>query len=143
MNLLKVILLTFFIMFLSEAHANNVETNHQLTVEQFVASFNAQDSTAMASFVAEEVEWLSINGQQVTVEAKGKDNLIVSMNSYFKSCSTCRSKLESVISTPDRVSAVEIASWQGKNGLKSQRALAVYEFSGDKIKRVYYFPAEK
>mmetsp|Transcript_15320 Transcript_15320/g.48323 ORF Transcript_15320/g.48323 Transcript_15320/m.48323 type:complete len:144 (+) Transcript_15320:211-642(+) len=116
---------------------------HVNTVERFVAAFNAQDSGAMASLVADDIEWLSIVNNEISVEAKGKTNLVESMDAYFKSCPTCRSELSEMISTASRVSAIELASWQGKNGASSQRAISVYEFSGGLITRVYYFPAEK
>ena len=125
-----------------------VQSNEQMpvnvnTVEKFVAAFNAQDSHAMASLVADDIEWLSIVSNEVIVEARGKSNLIESMDTYFKSCSTCRSELSEMVSTTSRVSAVEVASWQEKSGIRSQRAISVYEFSDDLIIRVYYFPAEK
>lgn len=116
---------------------------HVNIVERFVAAFNAQDSDAMASLVADDIEWLSIISNEIFVEAKGKTNLVESMDAYFKSCPTCRSKLTEMVSTTSRVSAVEVASWHGKSGARSQRAISVYEFSGGLITRVYYFPAEK
>lgn len=116
---------------------------HVNTVERFVAAFNAQDSDAMASLVADDIEWLSIVSNEISVEAKGKTNLVESMDAYFKSCLTCRSKLTDMVSTASRVSAVEVASWQEKSGIRSQRAISVYEFSDGLIIRVYYFPAEK
>lgn len=97
----------------------------------------------MASLVTDDIEWVSVVNNEIIVEAKGKNNLIESMDIYFKSCATCRSKLSDLVSTTSRLSAVEVASWQGKSGLKSQRAISVYEFSNGLISRVYYFPAEK
>lgn len=97
----------------------------------------------MASLVADDIEWVSIVNNEISVEAKGKTNLVEGMDAYFKSCPTCRSELSDMISTASRVSAIELASWQGKNGASSQRAISVYEFSGGLITRVYYFPAEK
>ncbi len=117
--------------------------SHANTVKLFVAAFNAQDSGAMATLVTDNIEWFSIESSQVSVEAKGRSNLIESMDAYFKSCPTCRSEVTKMLSTTNRVSAVEIASWQTKNGLSSQRAISVYEFSNGLINRVYYFPAEK
>jgi len=69
--------------------------------------------------------------------------LVSAMNGYFQSCPTCRSNLTALIASRDRVSAVEVANWQGKDGPKMQSGMAVYEFSGGLIKRVYYFPVEK
>jgi len=113
------------------------------TVRDFVAAFNAHDSAAMATFVAEDVQWLSISAEAVTVEASGKASLIAAMNDYFRSCASCRSELAGVIASHDRVSAVEVANWQGEDRPMQQRSISVYEFAGDLIQRVYYFPAEQ
>jgi hypothetical protein len=96
----------------------------------------------MAEFVADDVSWLSITGEDVAVQVTGKSELVSSMNAYFESCPSCRSELSGIISTSDRVSAVELVSWQGERGSMSQRSIAVYEFSQGLIQRVYYFPAE-
>ena len=108
-----------------------------------MAAFNAQNSSAMAAFVAEDVEWLSIEGNKIALESQGKSSLITGMDAYFSSCPSCQSALVEAISTPGRISAVEIASWQGEAGAMSQKAISVYEFSDGLIQRVYYFPAEK
>jgi len=112
-------------------------------VKRFIVAFNAHDSAAMASLVIDDIEWLSINAEQISTETKGKDELIKTVDSYFKSCPSCRTRLSDIASTPNRVSAIEIASWQGAKGSRSQRSISVYEFSGELISRVYYFPAEK
>jgi len=112
------------------------------TVERFVAAFNAHDSGAMAEFVADDVAWLSITGKHVAVEVTGKSELVASMNAYFESCPTCQSELSEIISTPARVSAIEIASWRDKSGSRSQSSISVYEFAEGVIQRVYYFPSE-
>jgi len=125
------------------ASANPSNQEHEQAVRNFVAAFNAHDSAAMADFVAEDVQWLLIDGASIAVEANGKAALILAMNDYFQSCPTCPSHLTGIISSRDRVSALEVAKWQGKDGPKSQRAMAVYEFAGSLIRRVYYFPAEK
>ncbi|WP_298769153.1 nuclear transport factor 2 family protein [uncultured Shewanella sp.] len=112
------------------------------TVKRFIAAFNAHDSHAMANLVTDDIEWLSISNKKVMIEARGKQALIESMNAYFKACPTCRSELTHTISTNQRVSAVEVAHWQGKNGPSSQQSMSVYAFSNGMISRVYYFPAE-
>lgn len=112
-------------------------------VNEFVAAFNAQDSNAMAELVADEAQWLSVDGDEILVETDGKAALTSAMDNYFKTCPSCRSELIEVMVTEDKVSAIEEASWQGQDGKRSQRALSVYEFSGDLIQRVYYFPAAR
>ena len=127
----------------SGASAQQPGREHLQAVRDFVAAFNAHDSGAMAGFVTEDVQWISLDGDAISVEADGKAALISAMNDYFQSCPTCRSRLSEMAASRDRVSAVEVASWQDPGGARTQAAMAVYEFSGMRIKRVYYFPAEK
>ena len=119
------------------------EAEHVQTVRGFIAAFNAHDVDTMAKFVAEDVQWVSVSAASVSIETEGKAALVAAMNDYFQSCPTCTSELAEVIASRDRVSAIEVASWQDKNGPRTQRGISVYEFSGALIKRVYYFPAEK
>lgn len=112
-------------------------------VKDFVAAFNAHDSGAMSKFVTDDVQWLSVNEDSIAVETNGKTALVSAMTEYFQSCPTCLSHLMETIATHERVSTIEVASWKSKDGPQTQRAIAVYEFSGSLIKRVYYFPAEK
>lgn len=112
-------------------------------VHQFVAAFNAQDSAAMGRLVSDDVQWLSIEGEKVTVETDSRQALLTSMDAYFRACPSCRSSLSGIVATTDRVSAVETAQWRSASGLKQQRSVSVYEFNGPLIRRVYYFPAER
>jgi hypothetical protein len=118
-------------------------TEHTEIVREFVAAFNARDSVAMSKLVAEDVQWLSISGDSVSIETDGKSVLISAMDGYFQSCPTCRSHIKEMIASGERVSAIEEAVWEGRDGPRRQRSLSVYEFSGKLIKRVYYFPAER
>lgn len=112
-------------------------------VRDFIAAYNAHDSAAMAALVTEDVQWLSIAGDKIAVETDGKAALVAGMDSYFESCPSCQSSLRSLMASRDRVSAIEVATWDGKNGPQEQSGMSVYEFSGSLIRRVYYFPAEK
>lgn len=111
-------------------------------VRQFVDAFNAHDADAMAALVSDDVKWLSVAGTEVAVEVEGKAALVEAMSGYFKSCPSCRSTVRGMLSSGERVSVVEVASWEGSDGPNSQRAMAVYEFSGALISAVYYFPEE-
>jgi hypothetical protein len=119
------------------------KTENAQTVRSFITAFNRHDSDAMSRFVTNDVQWLSVDGDSIVVETDGKAALVTAMNAYFRSCPTCRSRLAKMISSRDRVSAIETASWQGKDGSRTQSGISVYEFSEGLIKRVYYFPSEK
>jgi len=96
-------------------------------VHRFVAAFNAHDTDAMLGMVQ---------------ETGSKEQLREAMADYFKSCTSCQSRLAHIFSSGSRVSTLEIASYDTKNGPQEQQSVAVYEFSGSLITRVYYFPAE-
>ena len=112
-------------------------------VRDFVAAFNARDIDKMLDSVDDKIQWLNIDGAKITIETDGKASLRASMTSYFQSCPSCHSTLEWVQSAGSRVTAMERASWTGKNGPLSQASLSVYEFGDKGIVRVYYFPAER
>ena len=126
----------------ASGHPVNSSVEKEKRVREFVAAFNARNIDGMLALVDEDVQWLSINGPKVTIETEGKTALGESMRRYFKSCPSCKSSLEWVQIAGSRVTAMERARWSGKTGAKSQSGLSVYEFSGDKILRVYYFPAD-
>ena len=84
----------------------------------------------------------SVNGSSISIEVEGKAALTAAMADYFESCPTCRSAIHSIMSSGERVSVVEVASWVGRDGPRSQRSMAVYEFAGPLIQGVYYFPEE-
>ena len=131
------VLFCFVLSVPSVADSNRVEQ-----VEQFVAAFNDHNAERMAQYVTEDVQWLSVNGDKITIETSGKENLVAAMSGYFKSCPSCQSQLEDFTVLGSRVSVVEEASWRRSGELRSQKSLTVYEFSNNLIHRVYYFPAE-
>jgi uncharacterized protein (TIGR02246 family) len=119
------------------------ESGPVATVRSFVDAFNARDLDGMAALVTDDVEWLSVDGRDVGTETEGKAALRSTMEEYFRSCPSCQSELGQVVATGDRVAAVETARWEGKDGPSSQRSLSIYELRDGRIRRVYYYPAEK
>ncbi|HEY5883641.1 MAG TPA: nuclear transport factor 2 family protein [Pyrinomonadaceae bacterium] len=118
------------------------EDEHEKRVREFVDAFNTREIDRMLSLVDENIQWLHIDGENITVNTNGKVALRDSMTRYFKSCASCKSSLEGLRTAGNRVTAMERASWTSKQGPKSQSSLSVYEFKDGKIFRVYYFPAE-
>jgi hypothetical protein len=111
-------------------------------VSAFVAAFNAHDATRMAALANAHIEWFSVDGRSITVESIGRAELMSEMGEYFQGCPSCRSRILQVMAGPERVVTLELAYWQGAQGPREQQAVAVYEFDGDRIRRVHYFPAE-
>lgn len=117
------------------------DTQEQI-VYRFVEAFNAHDTEGMLEMVTDDIQWLSIDGEDIVTETSNKEQLRSGMADYFESCSSCQSRLVHIFSTGIRVSALEVASFETDGGVKEQQSLSVYEFSGSLIRRVYYFPAE-
>ena len=120
------------------------ETDPRLqVVQKLVEAFNAQDVDAMAAQVTEDIEWLSIRGAAISVEAKGKQALREGMASYFESLPTVRSVIESPQISGKYVILRERVHWDQGGSQKSQSSLAIYEIEEGLIARVWYFPAEE
>lgn len=117
-------------------------TQREAMVRQFVEAFNAHDTKRMLEMVDKNIQWVSVDGANAPIETEGRTALKKSMDSYFNRCTSCKSTLEWLQSSGSNVTTLERAEWVGKNGPKSQKGLAVYEFRGNKILRVYYFPVE-
>ena len=116
-----------------------VVKNQAQIVYGYIAAFNARDINAMLEMVTDDVQWLSIDGDKITVEAKSKEVLRTTMVEYFESCVSCRSRLAHTFSTSSRVSGLEVASFETSTGVQEQGSVSLYEFSNGLIKRVYYF----
>lgn len=111
-------------------------------IRQFQAAFNAHNPEAMAALVAEDIQSFSVAGGSMTKELEGKAALVSAMTDYFGSCTSCQSELKNMMFSAERAVVLEVASWDQADGRKSQQSLAVYEFNGALIQRVYYYPAE-
>ncbi len=111
-------------------------------VEDYIAAFNQHDLDAMMEMVADNVQWLTIDGDNIIKEANSKEELRGIMVKYFEDCVGCRSSLAHIYATGQRVMALEVASFPTGHGTLSQQSASVYEFVGPRIRRVYYFPVE-
>lgn len=112
-------------------------------VEQFIAAYNAHDVSVMLSLVNPEIQWLSIEGDSIAVQANGADELANSLRAYFESSPSSRSTVESMMEADRYVSVWERAHWELRGEPASQSALAVYEIENGRISRVWYYPAMK
>lgn len=125
------------------AQTTDSKSIREKQVRSFMAAFNAHNTKQMLEFTEDDFQWLEVNDAKVAVHTHGKKALQESMERYFRSCPTCKSSLEWVKHTGERLVALEIATWKDKKGeQKSIRSLSVYEFRNSKIWRVFYFPDE-
>ena len=133
----------FQLLHASDCFATDAAKANEQSVHDYVSAFNLRQIDAMMNMVSDDIQWLSVVGDKITVETQGKASLRESLTSYFKSTPSAKSELEWVRASASRIAVLERVGWQGKSGLKSQASLAVYEFSGKLISRIYYYPVEK
>lgn len=112
-------------------------------VRNFVAAFDRHDLPALIALAHPDIEWLSVNGPEVHLEAKGTDALEASISAYFESCSTCRSVVEVSSVNGQYVAAVETATWSVSGNTQSQASTSIYQIVDRQVRRVWYFPAVK
>ncbi len=93
----------------------------------------------MMNLATDDVKWFTLAGDKLTTETSDKASLRKYMEGYFKSCPTCKSKISNANQNGNRVSMTETATWETEKGKQSNDSFAVYEFSGGKIARVYYY----
>lgn len=111
-------------------------------VHDYIQAFSEHDLAAMMGMVTDDVQWLSVDNDQLVIVTDDRAALAASMASYFESCASCQSQIAATQASANRVSALEVVRFETANGPREMQSLSVYEFSGDLISRVYYFPAE-
>lgn len=112
------------------------------TVEAFMAAYNDHDVEAMLDLVHPEVQWLSVEGDSIHLEAGGASALGLAMREHFASTPSSRSTMVDVMEAGRFVSVRERATWEGEEGAGTQSALAVYEVVAGRILQVWYYPAQ-
>jgi uncharacterized protein (TIGR02246 family) len=111
-------------------------------VERYMAAYNDHDAAAMLELAHPDIQWLSIEGDEVQVVTEGRDALGEAMQGYFDSAPSSRSVIEATMTSGSRVSVRERAEWETASGTRSRAALAVYEIVDGLIRRVWYFPSD-
>ena len=112
-------------------------------VRAFANAYNEGDLDAMLAVAARDIVWLDVKGENVTVAANGADNLRAVMSDYVNASAPPRSAVAILTSHGRFVTTLERAYYAVDGKETSQAAFAVYELNADKIRRVWYYPAEK
>lgn len=110
-------------------------------VRAFIAAYNRHAVPDLLALADTGIVWLSVEGDSVRVEARGRAALEQSLTGYFRQVPSTRSDVESLSALGPWVSVRERARWQGANGPRTQAALSVYEVRDGLVRRVWYYPA--
>ena len=113
-------------------------------VSDYVDAYNARNLDAMLALMHDEVQWLSVEADTVTVFANGKADLAAQMRDYIASPMATTSEVSAGVVDGKFVSVREIARWTNAEGEeREQSALAVYEIEDGLVRRVWYYPATR
>ena len=135
---MRIVFGTILVLILFNQTANAGESSK--TVERFIQAFNRHDVDAMLELSAVDLRWMSISGQEISIETSTHAELREAMSDYFASTPSARSKVRSISESGSFVYTLEEAFWSSGGVEKSQCSIAVYELTGEKIRNVWYFP---
>ena len=110
-------------------------------VRRHGAAFNRHDVEAMAALVSTEVKVFYVTDDKTALDVSSRDQLVTSMRQYFAGLPSAHSEIEEAFVLGPYVTIRERAMWEGKNGPRSQRSIAVYEVRENLVRRAWYFPA--
>lgn len=107
------------------------------------AAFNVRDVDAMIDLVADDVRWLTVDGDEVLTELTGATALRGFLDGYFLAIPSVRSRVGDVLAAGRFVAFREHVRWENEAGEQTQFSLGVLEIEGRKIQRVWYFAAQE
>ncbi len=138
-----IILLSFMVL----AACQPAKTDHfkaNPLISDYAAAFNARNLGAMEALMHPNIQWLSINGAEISIVTDGKQALVDELTGYFASKPTSASALANWTQSGKYIGVTETSSWHGKDGqTKSQSSLSIYELEDGLIRRVWYYPEQK
>lgn len=115
--------------------------SNKMIVKKFVNAFNSKDVDSMLGFASDDMQWMSIAADNISIETSNREALKRAMQGYFQSMPSARSEIRQTNESGSFVYSLEEAFWTVKDIEKSQCSMAVYEFDEGKIKHVWYFPS--
>ena len=117
------------------------DTSSADVVRQLVTAYNNHDVDSMLVLFTDDIRWMSVADQQISLEAKGHEEMASAMHSFFQARPSTQSELRSVSAAGPFVTAIEEAFTLVDGKRRGQCAASVYEVNGRKIRNVWYFDA--
>lgn len=110
----------------------------------FVEASNRHDVDAMVAAVDPQFRWLQVEGDRISTEVVGAEQLRSWLEGYFRSTPDARSSIGHTLHDGRHVSTVETVEYTDGSGQRQrQAATSIYEFASDgRIRTVWYFPAQ-
>jgi ketosteroid isomerase-like protein len=108
-------------------------------VQKFYDALNRHDTEAALAQIHPDVQWMTVNGDQIIGNAAGhaavRDVLSKTLGSY----PNLRKTIDQSIIEGPLVSVVERSQWKGRNGELKQATLVVYHVEDGKILHAWIY----
>jgi ketosteroid isomerase-like protein len=121
------------------AAASATEDSPLPVVQKFYDALNRHDTEAALAQIHPDIQWLTVNGDQIIGNATGhaavRDVLSKTLGSY----PNLRRTIDQSIIEGPLVSVVERSQWKGRNGELKQATLVVYHVEDGKILHAWIY----
>ncbi|NNE69861.1 MAG: SnoaL-like domain-containing protein [Rhodothermales bacterium] len=118
--------------------ALTVESGPEDVIETMVEAYAARDLDAMMAVFDPNIEWMSVEGDDITMVATGRPPLRSMMAENLAAYPDASWRVESMHRVGAYVTTTEHATWDG--GQSSLRNAVVYEVRDGLVKRIWFFP---
>ena len=115
---------------------------HIDAVTGLMAAFNDHDADKMREYWHDDVTWIEVTGNGVSVVTESAEQLHNELLVYFESYPEVSASLESISVNGDYLTAIERPEWQEGGVKKTQASIVIYEFDAGKVKRFWYYPPQ-
>ena len=109
----------------------------------FQQAFERRDVADVLEHLTDDVEWLTVRGETVAVQARGREEVRHLLEQYFASAPWTQSLVEESFDVGSFVAVRARVSWRDPdNEEHTQIALMVYEVDGERVRRVWSYPEQ-
>lgn len=120
--------------------AGGASCGNDSIVEQFMDAYNNHSVDAMLELTTDDVRWMSVAGDKISIEADGKVALRSAMTDFFANRLHARSRHRSIKRSSSFV--YTLAEAYAASG-ERQCSVSIYELQRNKIANVWYFAAQQ
>jgi len=138
------ILFQFVLVITTQAFAQSAVDSSSVTIlRAYVEAYNRHDVDKLMTMIADDFAYFSVAGDSMQCDIRGSAPLREWLTGYFRSLPTLRAVIENIFPCGAFLAMRERAIWQSKKGERSQVSIGVYEIQNGRIRRAWYFPAQK
>jgi len=114
--------------------------DYEMILQNHIQAFNKKDLNSLVENVTNDFVWFYVTDNSIEKEVSGKDAFKKTMAAYFQDFNETKASISEIIQSGIFITFKETVNWGTNNQVQS--SIAVYQFEGNKISRVWYFPSQ-